>query len=854
MATIPAPRSRRRCGRSLDQVPLSSSEIELYSRHDEVTRRRRRLLAVRDEERRLAQHMTLRYRNNLRKLQHKKLQTFQKELSSEQQKMLNELYVHYQKSMQSTGTEQRNARLKLRKFMEQVQKAKNKWTFRCQIGGKGRTIEAHKAQEKAAVVTTARRRQVEQRRERLKVGNNQQERRSTAEVRHEKNDASWGENKKGKDEETKNRDEIDHERKREQLIVEAQQKKGLERGRKALDEIVLRRQGLQAMEWLALVDKMERRARGKELGGGEDYSLYAGDVDGGMDESERMAERAFAQMLGLDDNLAELSVFSINSDDARSVALDEQVEHKPGKPLKTTTLGNLQRGQLETLKKAEDMRKTGLRLGGVKDPQIRTSVQVVRQEHRRRHRRRIVKASSKASSTENVQSTTHLENECSKMMADERDSSLRSVSHSENEKESADLNTGQLGNNFGVGDRALLETPCSQWEWCTARGDQFISGTSGHRDKYGNAEEQSEGTNEVEEYCSTFHRLNVSPRSLARDEVNEEKVLEVTRNLGRQVSATGPVGASLVEGGKILSASSSSTSDADNHEFYEKGRVFDRTVVDDDERLSLSDSFSGPSQEFLSQIDQVANARIRSLKQLSVDQQIMAFSDSERLNEDDREAEAESHRPSIGTNSARSSANFSVRDLYCQQIHYKTRRSSTSAVSVAQYSLPSSNTQNLLNENLDRLCPGHDDSFVNELVPMFPKHTLPPPPRSLEEDNQTFEEYDTQLVAPDMNRMTSEQLPSFRSSQQRLIHQAAATDYPRRQPPASTTMPTERSRPSTPSDKSALSSLSSWRSSSDSSSCKLDATSFNTSVEQSPVQQHKATGQIQQVTAVVAEL
>ncbi|RMX67471.1 hypothetical protein DD238_001298 [Peronospora effusa] len=1004
MATIPAVRSRRRRDRSFGQIPLSSSEIELYSRQDEVTRRRRRLLAVRDEERRLAQQMTLRYRNNLQKLQYKKLHTFQEELSIEQQKMLNELYAHYQKSRQSTGTEQRNACLKLREFMEQAQKEKNKWTFDCKIGRKERTIEAHKAQEKeAAVVTAARRRQVEQRRERLKVVNNQQGRRTIAGFRqendvdrervegreeletlrkiqsseevvvtprpHQKDKMSYRTDcgsmttsrpvatmlqhdrrhsaaMRGKDEEMKYTDEIDHERKQEQLIVEAQQKKGLERGRKALNEVVLRRQGLQAMEWLALVDKMERRARGQDLGGGEDYLLHAGDVYGGMDKSERIAERAFAQMLGLDDDSVELSVFSINSDDTRSVTSadpdhelvngdeaafadsgyraklrgtkcsgsfdlydrsesigpvtrcqDEHAEHRHGEPLKTTTLGNLQREQLEKLKKAEDMHTTGLRLEEAKVPskacsevrdseyedklnmssklrdachektcsyESHSSTVAVDEEDKDSNSKawlqdlgdgppnsnfsagRLSGAPSEVSSTENVQSKNHSKNECSEAISVERDDSLRSVFHSENGMESVELNTGQLGHNCGVVDCALLETPYSQREWCTATSDQFISGTSGHQDKYGNAEEQSESTNKVEEHCSASHRLYASPQSLAMDEVNEEKVLEVARKLSKQVFATGSVDASLVEGAKILSASSSPTSDAGNHEYYDKSRVFDSTAIGDDERLSLSDSFSTSSQKSLSQLDQVGNDRIRSLKQLSIDQQMLAFSDLEGFKED--EGEANSHRPSFGTNSSRSSVNFSFRDLYNQ------RRSSTSAVSVAQYSLPISNTQHSFDESVDRLYLEHDDSFVNELVPIFPKHTLPPPPRSLEEDNQALEEYDIQLIAPNMSRMlTSEQLSFFRSSQQPLNHQATATDQLRRQPPANTTMQTEENRPSTPSDKIALSSSSSsWRSYSDSSSGEPDATSLNTSVEQSPLQQHEATGQIRQLTTVAA--
>ena len=75
------------------------------------------------------------------------------------------------------------------------------------------------------------------------------------------------------------------------------------------------------MELLALVDKTERQARGQELGGGENYALDPGDMNGEIDKSKQMAERVFAQMFDLNEESVELSVFSTNSDDERSVAL-----------------------------------------------------------------------------------------------------------------------------------------------------------------------------------------------------------------------------------------------------------------------------------------------------------------------------------------------------------------------------------------------------------------------------------------------------------------------------------------------------------------------------------------------------
>lgn len=125
---------------------------------------------------------------------------------------------------------------------------------------------------------------------------------------------------RGEDKAMKYRDEIDQKRERDRLIVEAQQEARLERKRKTYSESV-RQQGQQAMELMALVDKTERQARGQELRGGEDYVLDTGDMNGEVDKSKRMAERVFAQMFDLNEESVELSVFSTNSDDERSVAL-----------------------------------------------------------------------------------------------------------------------------------------------------------------------------------------------------------------------------------------------------------------------------------------------------------------------------------------------------------------------------------------------------------------------------------------------------------------------------------------------------------------------------------------------------
>ncbi|KAF4044894.1 hypothetical protein GN244_ATG02811 [Phytophthora infestans] len=176
---------RRRRNRSLGQIPLSSGEIELYSRQDEAARRRHRLLAVREQERRLAQQVTQRYRDNLQKMQRGKSKRAHNQLNMEQQKLLTELHVRYQYSLQNMGTAQRNARLKMLELMEQAHEEKDKWKYNRQVTGKQRTMEAEDAREQEEQVRTARQRQVQQNMERLRLLSGQQRQQASARAKRE---------------------------------------------------------------------------------------------------------------------------------------------------------------------------------------------------------------------------------------------------------------------------------------------------------------------------------------------------------------------------------------------------------------------------------------------------------------------------------------------------------------------------------------------------------------------------------------------------------------------------------------------------------------------------------------------
>ncbi|RLN52642.1 hypothetical protein BBJ29_004679 [Phytophthora kernoviae] len=386
--TAGRPSDGRRYGASLGQIPLSSGEIELYSRQDETARRRHRLLAVREQERRLAQQVTKRYRANLQQLQSHKARKTQKQLSVEQEKMLTELHRRYQNSLQSMGTAQRNARGKLLELMEKAQLEQLKWTYNRQVTGRQRVEEAQEAQEEEETQRLARRRQVEQNLQRLKELSGKQRAQANARARQEQDMVlqrikERGEIEKlrrinspeevfvtprphaediqsyrftrahcfvppvpvevpgvarpavtvikhnrkhptamhGVEEASKYREETDQKRERDRLVMEEQGETAAERGKTALDNVTSRQKGQQALEWLALVDKMERRERGIYVEGGDDNPL---DAEGRAEDPEKMAERAFAELLGLGDESIDLSVFSIETDEEdQSVGLPE---------------------------------------------------------------------------------------------------------------------------------------------------------------------------------------------------------------------------------------------------------------------------------------------------------------------------------------------------------------------------------------------------------------------------------------------------------------------------------------------------------------------------------------------------
>jgi hypothetical protein len=582
-----APRTgRRQRDAPLGQIPLSSGEIELYSRQDEAARRRRRLLAVRDQERRLAQQVTQRYRSNLQKLQRGKSDRAQQQLSDEQRKLLTELHRRYQSSLQSMGTAQRNARSKLLELMEQAQQEQHKWNYNRQVAGHQRAAEAIEEQEQDEADRTARRRQVEQNMQRLKMLSGQQREHASSRARQEhevakqrakdreeidklrrlqspeevfvtprphKKDVQAYQftrthcvppapvvaterpavtvirhNRKhptavrGDEDAKEFSEQVDQKRERDRLVVEEQGETAAQRGKSALDEVTSRKQGQQALEWLALVDKMERRTRGQEAGGGEDYPLDATAMDRGSDDPERMAERAFARMLGLDEDSIELSAFSIDTDDEQSVGLaDTDHEHSDGDKiegaemekveLKATKdddlLESLDSGRLKRAGKGE---QDAVATGKLEKPFKRASDADLEQE-KLNQRKKANDARQKSVSSEGMEASS---------------SGIRSRGHEDN---AGQIEKSPEGNGTATGVAVSPNVPHLQWSKHAKSGARSSARDERQRrDTHGDAEERPEGTDSEDgEMSPGTRRLGRNNDSIERLESRLQEVLDL---------------------------------------------------------------------------------------------------------------------------------------------------------------------------------------------------------------------------------------------------------------------------------------------------------------------------------------
>ncbi|DBA01127.1 TPA: hypothetical protein N0F65_001755, partial [Lagenidium giganteum] len=128
-ATIASVVGVARKRRSLGHVPLSGDQVAFLARKDDDARRRERLRQVRLHEKRVAQEVTARYRENLQRLQSEKRQAAHAQQRVQHELLLSDLHRKYQYCLQNMGAAQRNARKKLGELMEQAQAEKTKWVF-----------------------------------------------------------------------------------------------------------------------------------------------------------------------------------------------------------------------------------------------------------------------------------------------------------------------------------------------------------------------------------------------------------------------------------------------------------------------------------------------------------------------------------------------------------------------------------------------------------------------------------------------------------------------------------------------------------------------------------------------------
>ncbi|TYZ62471.1 hypothetical protein PybrP1_005592 [[Pythium] brassicae (nom. inval.)] len=154
--------------RSHGRVPLSAGEEEFLRRKDEAAWRQQRLLEVRRQEKRAAQLVTQRYRDNLRRLQAQRLRGVQHTHQQQQEAQVSDLQRKYALSLQHAGTAQRQAREMLAQLVEQAHAEQDKWAFNEARVASARSGEAARAGDAEKAAALARRQEVEQNLQRLK--------------------------------------------------------------------------------------------------------------------------------------------------------------------------------------------------------------------------------------------------------------------------------------------------------------------------------------------------------------------------------------------------------------------------------------------------------------------------------------------------------------------------------------------------------------------------------------------------------------------------------------------------------------------------------------------------------------
>lgn len=181
MAALYARKRRARLG----EVPLSAGEVEYLRRKDEAARRQQRLLEVRSQEKRVAQLVTQRYRDNLRRLHAHKLHSAQQAHRAQQDALLSELHDRYQHSLQHAGTAQRNARAMLAELVEAAHTEQRKWNYNDAHVAKARSSDAARVHDSEREAIVARRHDIEANLQRLKEASVKQRAQASIRARRE---------------------------------------------------------------------------------------------------------------------------------------------------------------------------------------------------------------------------------------------------------------------------------------------------------------------------------------------------------------------------------------------------------------------------------------------------------------------------------------------------------------------------------------------------------------------------------------------------------------------------------------------------------------------------------------------
>lgn len=365
--------------RSYGRVPLSGGEEDFLRRKDEAAWRQQRLLEVRRQEKRAAQLVTQRYRDNLRRLQTQRLRGVQQTHQQQQETRVSDLQRKYALSLQHAGTAQRQAREMLTHLVEQAHAEQDKWAFNETHVTRVRSSEAARLDDAAKAAALARRQEVAQNLQRLQTLSAKQRaqasvraqreheaqlaaarvqeaaaqlRRNTAKEEvvtmprpHRKDVDAYQLTRlhsvplttaKGQadvqvvrhnrahpsamsswDAAGRVRDEMDRQWEQKRVVQEENAETAGLRGEQAWERETAKRDGTKAMEWLRQLDRAQRGEQTVQFKAASLYAPLTAPDEGHADD--KAAEAAFVQLFPFGNDDLELSQHSMRSEEEQSV-------------------------------------------------------------------------------------------------------------------------------------------------------------------------------------------------------------------------------------------------------------------------------------------------------------------------------------------------------------------------------------------------------------------------------------------------------------------------------------------------------------------------------------------------------